>query len=1006
MKKIGIIILFIIISLKLMSQYTSSGTDFWFSFIENQQSSSGLDTCMVYIASENGAIGIISIPGQGWYQNFSVGINSSISIQIPNSLTPNHNIHDAIPLLDTIVNKSIHIISNNPISVYIANYLKQSSDASIVFPTNALGNEYIIMTYTALPGYSNLVSEFSIVATNNNTQIEITPTANIIGGPTAGTTYTITLNAGQLYIAQTNGDFTGTYIKATNIEDCNTKFAVFAGNDCAYVPTSCAACDHLFEQMIPTSAWGKEYLTSPLKNRNGDQFRILAKDSGTIININGGAPINLDAGQFYETYLTQASYITSNNPICVAQYSRGSQCDNTTSDPFMIILSPIEQFINHVAFDAFNTSHIFQFYVNVITKTSFTNILTLDGSILSGWTSISSNPEYSYKQINITKGTHILNSDSGFTNIVYGFGVDDSYGYLGGAKIKPIKLNGFIINHDDTIKLNEFHDTLRCNNLTHEFFVDDTSNFINISWDFGDGSVATGSPVFHTFNNSNNSYIVKIYFERKGTCHLDSIIGEIIIDNTLNIDAHSNKDTICLGDSIELNVSGANYYLWSTGDTASNLILYPPSSNTYLVTGTDIDGCTDTAFISIHVNDLPNVTITTLDTNICLADSLTLTANGAQQYLWSTGNTEQSIIVKPITNTSYYLTGIDNNGCKNYDTINIIVHPQPDINITAMPDTNICINNNVTLQASGGVNYNWSNGNSGSQIILTINATTQYIVTGIDNYGCSNTDSIIINAINKPNVDFSADPLSGCEPLLVTFNNTSDNGTYKWHFGDGSISLLKSPTHIYHYGMYNVTLITTNIYGCSDTLIKNNYITVYPKPSASFYAIPQIIIVNNPVYINDQSAGASSWFYDFGDPDNDNDLFYENEPSYIYQSPGYYTIYQIVNNQYGCIDTAYYNVIVKDETLLYIPNAFTPFSTQDINDLFHIFGSGISDENFSFTIFNRWGEIIFYTTNLTFNWDGKFNGEICPQGVYTYKLRYQDADAAIHELYGYILIIY
>ena len=68
----------------------------------------------------------------------------------------------------------------------------------------------------------------------------------------------------------------------------------------------------------------------------------------------------------------------------------------------------------------------------------------------------------------------------------------------------------------------------------------------------------------------------------------DSIIGEIIIDNTLNIDAHSNKDTICLGDSIELNVSGANYYLWSTGDTASNLILYPPSSTTYLVTGTDM----------------------------------------------------------------------------------------------------------------------------------------------------------------------------------------------------------------------------------------------------------------------------------------------------------------------------------------------------------------------------------------------------------------------------------
>ena len=130
------------------------------------------------------------------------------------------------------------------------------------------------------------------------------------------------------------------------------------------------------EMCIRDRAWGKDYLTSPLKNRNGDEFRILAKDNGTVVTINGGAPINLNAGQYYETYLTTASYINANKPICVAQYSRGAACDNTTSDPFMIILSPIEQFINHIVFDAFNTAQILQYYVNVITKTSCTNVLT------------------------------------------------------------------------------------------------------------------------------------------------------------------------------------------------------------------------------------------------------------------------------------------------------------------------------------------------------------------------------------------------------------------------------------------------------------------------------------------------------------------------------------------------------------------------------------------------------------------------------------------------------
>ena len=352
MKKGIIIFLFILFNLSNISiycQFTTIGTDFWLSFLKNYIQ----PNCIVYITSESGSSGVISMPGTGWLQTFTVPTNGSISITIPDSYNPS----DTFP--NTILNKGIHIVSGNPISVYAANQAQFSSDATLIIPTDALGNEYRVMAYSPL---TDSPSEFLILGVEDNTQIQIIPTAPVYGGVGANVPFNITLNQGEVYLVRSYGDITGTLIKSINTNDCKT-FAVFGGHECAYVPVTCQFCDHLYEQMIPTHAWGKNYITTPLMTRNGDQFRILAKDNGTVVHINGGASINLNAGQFHETFLTQASYITSNNPICVAQYSRGSQCDNTTSDPFMVILSPIEQLMNHIVFQAFNTPIINQFYV-------------------------------------------------------------------------------------------------------------------------------------------------------------------------------------------------------------------------------------------------------------------------------------------------------------------------------------------------------------------------------------------------------------------------------------------------------------------------------------------------------------------------------------------------------------------------------------------------------------------------------------------------------------------
>ena len=339
MKKIlySLLIILCVFKTSIYSQYTSIGTDFWVSWMPNIYPD---PECQIFISSETGANGVVSIPGAGWTQNFSIPANGSTMINIPISSdciisTPN-----------APINRGTHIISDNPISVYASNTAFATSDATLILPTNSLGDQYFIVSYKGLTGSPTVVSEFLILATENNTSIQIIPKVNLYGGYPANVPFNITLNRGEAYLVQalsSDEDLTGSSIKATNTGSCNN-FVVFSGTVCANVP-DCRYCDHLYEQMIPTKAWGKNYITTPLMTRNGDQFRIVAKDNGTLVSINGGSPITLNAGQYSEQYLNQATYITSNNPICVAQYSRGSECDNTTSDPFMIILSPIEQFV-------------------------------------------------------------------------------------------------------------------------------------------------------------------------------------------------------------------------------------------------------------------------------------------------------------------------------------------------------------------------------------------------------------------------------------------------------------------------------------------------------------------------------------------------------------------------------------------------------------------------------------------------------------------------------------
>jgi len=811
MKKNIFTLLFLICIHFTYGQYSTLGTDFWVAFKQNFDTPAN---CILYMTSGVGATGTVSMPGTGWSQNFTIAANGSASIQVPDLQGP------CVSTPNSVLNKAVRIVSNNPIAVYAANQRTASSDATLVLPVSALGDEYVVTSYSVLSGQP---SQFIVVGVANNTSIQIIPKAAVNGGVGANVPFNITLNAGQVYLVQSSGDLTGSTVKATNLNNCEN-FAVFAGNRCANVPTTCTYCDHLYEQMIPLKAWGNNYATSPLMTRNGDQFRILAKENGTIISINGGAGINLNAGQFHEVYLTPASFITSTKPVSVAQYSRGTSCDGVTSDPFMIILSPVEQFINHIVFQAFNTTAINQFYTNIITKTANTSLATLDGAAIPGWATIPSNPTYSFARRNVTQGSHTLHSDSGVVAIVYGFGNVESYGYLAGANVLPLNVGFSIIVDTDTIPYNVFVDTLGCNQYTVSFMTDPTAAIYNISWDFGDGTTAVNSPVSHTYGGA-GTYTITLYYQRTGSCVLDSLQMQVVINSDLPPLNLPNDTVFCDANAtltLNATTTGATSYLWSNNST--NPVITVNSAGTYSVTVSDALNCTVTGSVTV---DYVNLTLTTTQTNVtCMGmndGTATVNPSGGYQpytYSWNTIPVSSTQTISNLPAGTYSVTVSENNGCT--ATSSVTITEAGLLNITPSQTDVSCFGYSdgiASVSVTGGTppyTYAWNTTPVQTSSTASGLSVGSYTITITDNLGCSASQLFTLNEPSEFQADIITISPAACAgtPGQMTASATGGTAPYSYLWSttpsQSSVTATGLPA-----GTYTVTITDNN--GCSAT---------------------------------------------------------------------------------------------------------------------------------------------------------------------------------------------
>ncbi len=808
MKKIYSLLLFILFAFSGAFAQSTIGTEFWLSFLLNGESTG---STQLYITSDVAATGTASMPGTGWSQNFTIPANGSVSVTIPLAQGA------AIDVNNMVLNKAVKVVSNFPVAVYASNQTSASSDATVIMPVNALGDTYFVNSYTTFGSEGTYPSMFVVVGISDNTSIEIIPGSDVTGGVSAGVPFSITLNQGEVYMVKGNDDLTGTRIKATDAGNCNN-FAVFGGSKCATVPVTCLFCDHLYEQMIPVKAWGKQYVTAPLMTRAADSFRVLASEDGTTVSINGGAAISLNAGEFYETVLSVASFIESNKPVSVAQYSQGTNCDGVPSDPFMIMLSPVEQVIDYVVFQAFNTPAISQFYTNIVVETPYTSLVELDGAAVTGWAAVPANGDYSYVQLAVTQGTHILTSPEGVLATVYGFGNVESYGYLAGANIQPLNVGFDIVVDGLHTAFDEFTDTLTCLQTTVNF-VTNSSGISDIRWDFGDGSPAyEGNPVTnHTFP-STGDYTVTMYFMRDGSCAEESI--DMIVHTYSNMPPVPElaDSVVCNGVpyTFTFNIPGVTYE-WQDGSTSPGYQF--SATGNYSVTVTDLTGCMEIR--SCHI-EFVNISASTITYNISctgMTDGrITAIPSGGHSpylYSWGTSPEETTQTITGLDVGTYSVTVTENSGCT-AETSATLNEPLP-LTIAVTGIGNISCygfdDGTVTIYPNGTAPYDivWSDP-SVSGLVPVGMAPGQYSFTVTDANGCFGDGSVTIEDVEDLVVSGTHNEIECFGYNTGEINMTVNGGVlpyyYNWSNGQMTRNLFGVPA-----GTYIITV--TDSHSCS-----------------------------------------------------------------------------------------------------------------------------------------------------------------------------------------------
>lgn len=485
-----------------------------------------------------------------------------------------------------------------------------------------------------------------------------------------------------------------------------------------------------------------------------------------------------------------------------------------------------------------------------------------------------------------------------------------------------------------------------CPGGTAQIFVQPTNPMPNItySWNPPTGLSATHIPNPTASPSQTTQYSVLV---SSPTCSTTQSIT-VTVHPPAQVTASASPPAICPGASSTLNAQGAAQYQWTPATGLSNASIAnpsasPPATTTYIVTGTDANGCVDSDTITLSVYPPTNISVSPTSAGICQNDSVTLTASGASQYYWILPGagmpnpiTGSSITVSPTTTETYYVAGVDANQCVDTIPVTVTVYPSPVASFT--PPGGACVpasftfSDNSTISSGSIAGWFWN----------------------IDGHGYFATKDV-----------------------TVTYQNPGTYGAY---------------------------LMVVSDQGCTDTVAIPAAAFAYPNPVADFSYEPDNPTIADPtVQLVDESQGeiiAWEWTFEgVGTASHQN-------PAITFPGSGDFIVSLLVTSTNGCTDVANDVITVDAVNEIWIPSAFTP-NGDGINETFFPVGTNLTEDVYlEVLVFDRWGDLVYSGFDPNKPWDGSCGTLTeCPVGAYSYKVTYINEKGTFREFVGRVSLI-
>lgn len=1008
------ILLTVLAVFELFGQVTTMGKEFWFGYMENNGvPPEAPDRGVVIITAAENATGTLEYGAK--VVAFSLVAGQQFMYPIDD--------YDILHRISGMVqNKGVYIQSSGNVSVYAFNERFRSADGTVVLPVSTLGKEYYISshyeTMTFPVNYNANINDESlmlVVAVENDTRVEITPSVWTLGGQAPNVPFFINLNRGESYQVKARGDLTGSYVRVVgeNAQDCKN-IAVFGGNKWTSVGDCGQANDNLFQQAYPVNTWGSEFFHIPLAGRSsGELVKVLASENNTQVFVNGANRGSINAGKFMTLSFGQdeVASIKTDKPSSVTVFAKSQGCNDPgqpfydQGDPFMITYSPNQQLLTSITFNALQLPSIINHYVNIIVKTEHVNATRLDGANIGNrFSAIPGNDAYSFARVNIGSGVHSLNNLGGLIAYVYGFGYIESYGFAVGASLDNLKFET-----ESKYQFEVAGKRVAClgQEASWEIFPENEL-FVFFTWDFGDGSSEKeGKIVGHSFSEA-GTYEIKVRASiTQNSCdqqqeivfkvNVEELEGEIrgigkacplveeatygfLSDNILSkVSWEIVGGEIISEDPVNHRVT----VLWGPANPNAQVIARP----------FNLEGCPGTPVVfDVVINPVIEALVPEGETEICFKPGVEAAykvgnAFGGRGYEWFVeggefvgGNEGVSVTVRWTnpgnTGTVWYREySLKDDFCEGMSPkLSVAVNPELTSSISQRSNVS-CFgggNGRIALSTTGGrapYTYTWSHQaglNSPNAENLVVGT---YSVSVTDAFGCT---------VSVSNIEISQPA-----ELLVSRVLTDPTSCFGRPDGSASITLQGGvPPYSIDYDEFSIgnpeirlsglegkdyVFAVKDANGCN---VQVSFRVETPMPTQVEVSMLKASCPGGStgeLLIGDaQGTGPFAYVWSF-DKSTDRTLTGLKRGKYEVQ----------VRDGRGCISEGV-GEVSEDIPQSRMPTGFKPHE-----GLFEPIST--CTVSYSLKVFNRWGAMVY---SGRAGWDGKVGGEDAPIGSYTYQIVY------------------